>query len=324
MTTITRRAVAGVIAAVCSLTVACAGPDETERGDLATPNAVTPSAASSAAIASVDIGQLSTSDGAALPEGEPVKVNCTVNGLREARWKATFADGTTAQVDVTLPPQESGQAVWQQVPFGSGFLMAILPGDVEDIDVVADVPSDRGSYAVAAGDLRAIDSTCLTIRFDVPADAATVQGVVWRTSGGGFRNGNGGIVTSAEFSVAGDQIRVYYDPTLDVFGALTSSGTAISYRPGKTRDPFPCVLFSTTQVSGSWQTFFVGVLPAGSTGVTMRFLPSASTPSLQTLTAESGEVFVMAQARTATARGEIFGSVAFTDQHGKTVKPKWR
>ncbi|MFP5416290.1 MAG: hypothetical protein ACLGHZ_05360 [Actinomycetes bacterium] len=203
--------------------------------------------------------------------------------------------------------------------------MAIVPGDVEELDVIADVPMDGGFYSVGAGPLAAIQSTCLAIRFDVADDATKVQGFVWRGPGGAFRTDTGEVVPSVDVAVENDRLSVYSDVKLDVFGVVTASGAAISYRPVRSRDPFPCVLFSTGAVQdGRWRTFFVGVLPAGSTDVKLTFLPAVSQPSFQTATAATGEVFVVAEARTRAQTGEIFGSITYLDASGKLVRPTWR
>lgn len=314
----TRRALVAQAAALCCL-CACAAPTQEP-----TPSA-TPSAASSAAIASVDISPLRTSTGAELPAGEPSKINCTVDGRRAARWTATYADGTTSHVDVQLPTHASGQTAWQSVPFaGDGWMMAIVPGDVQDLDVVADVVNEGGFYSVGAGPLAAIDSTCLAIRYDTAADAAKVQGLVWRAPGGVFRKDSGAAVPSVDVTVENDRLSIYGDATLDVFGLITTSGSAISYKPSRTKDPFPCVLFSTTQrEDGRWRTYFVGVLPPGSTNVKMTFRTSASKPILQTVAAETGEVFLVAEAGTSARTGEIFSTITYTDVDGKQIKPRW-
>lgn len=317
MATTIRRTVSGMTVALFLLTTACAATPT------ATPSAA-PSVGNSAPIASVDITGLHDSDGEALPAGEPTTINCTVNGKGQARWRATFADGTTSRVEVQLPPREEGRSVWQTVPFGPGIVMAIVPGEVENLDVLADVPNDEGYYSIASGSLRAVDSTCLVIRYDVADDAAKVQGLVWRAADGPFRRDTGAVVPSVDAAVGDERVTVYGDRTLDLFGVVTSSGSAISYRPGKSTDPFPCVLFSTDRLdNGRWQTLFVGLLPQGATAAKMTFLPSASKPGLQSLTADSGDVFVVADAQTRAERGEVFTAFSYADQNGTRVTPRW-
>ena len=317
MATIPRRTFAALAAPLLCVS-ACAGPAAAP-----TPSE-TPSAVSSAPVASIDLNALRLSNGEALPDTEPTKINCTVDGRRAARWTATFADGTKSVVEVQLPSQESGQAAWQVAPFGTGWVMAIVPGDVADLDVVADLANAGGFYSVGAGPLAAIQSTCLAIRYDTVAEASKVQGLVWRAPGDVFRKDTGEAVPSVDFTVENDRLSLYSDATLDVFGVVTTSGSAISYQPGKSKDPFPCVLFSTgQQADGRWRTFFVGVLPAGSTDVKMTFRSTASTPTLQTATASTGEVFLVAAAGTAGQTGEVFNTITYTDRDGKLVRPKW-
>lgn len=295
----------------------------------ATPEAVaeptpTPTYAGTAAIASANIASLTSSSGAALPAGEPTAINCTVDGRRSARWTATFVDAPKQTVEVAAPTAGSNQSVWQQVDFGAGWAMAIVPGDVRNLDVVTNLPNEAGhDYSVGAGYLDAIEATCLAIRFDQAADAGAMTGFVWRDEGGVFYRDAGGAVPSANFAVDGDTLAAYSDTTLDVFGVIAASGFQGSYRPSKSKDPFPFLQFSTVQDAGRWRTYVVGVLPSGSTNAKVSFLSGASSPSMATAPAASGEVFVLAAARTAKQKGDLVSTITYTDASGKKVTPRW-
>lgn len=313
------RALAAPLVALLCVSACTATPD-------ATPSATdTPTHQSSAAIASSDVTPLTTSTGAALPEGDPARINCTVDGTGRLTWTATSASGVRTGVDMTLPAPDSGKALWQAATFGAGWVLAIVPGDVNDLDVIADNPNEAGhDYSVGAGYLDAVDSTCLAIRYDNAADAAKVQGLIWRVAGGTFRKDTGEAVTTLDVSAGGDTLSLYHDTALDVFGVVTASGYEGSYRPGRSSDPFPCMLFSTAQsADGKYPTFFVGVLPAGSKDLKMQFLRGAADPSLQTVAAASGEVFLVAAAKTAKQAGEIFDDISYINANGKKVEPRW-
>lgn len=287
----------------------------------------TASRLTTAIVSSADLLNLTAADGTALPETEPSAINCAVDGTRAGKWTASFPDGTKATVSVTIPAAELRQAVWQPVEFGQGWVMAIIPGDVSDLDVVTDVPNETGhDYAVDAGYLDAIDSTCLAIRYDAATDAALVRGLIWRVAGSPtFIKDTGETVVSLDLSANEEQVSLYRDAALDVFGIITASGYEASYHPAKSKDPFGCLLFSTAQqADGRWRTFFAGVLPAGSTDVTMRFLSGATDPSLQTVAAASGEVFFLAAATTDKRSGELFDTMSYVNAAGKRVTPTWR
>ena len=318
-----RRVLAAQVTALCFLS-ACSPP-------VVQPEATaTPTHLSSAAIASADVTPLATSNGAALPAGEPTKINCTVDGTRSATWTAALADAPKVTVAVALPQTGSMKAVWQPVSFGTGWIMAIVPGDVASLDVVADLPNETGhGYSVGAGYLEAIGSTCLAIRYDVAADASKVRGLIWRSTGDVFRKDTGDAVTFVEATSNDDKLAVYSDSAFDVFGVVgvggaTTSRYQESYHPAKSKDPFPFLQFSTVvQADGRWRTFFVGVLPAGSGNVKMSFLSTATNPTLQTVNAASGEVFLVAGALTPQETGEIFDDLTYTNAAGKTVRPVW-
>ncbi len=317
----TPRGLISLLMVLCLSACATTTPEATPE-----PSA-TSSRLTTAVVSSADLLNLTTADGSALPETEPSAINCAVDGTRAGRWTATFLDGTKATVGVTIPASELRQAVWQRVEFGHGWVMAVVPGDVRDLDVVTDVPNETGhDYAVAAGYLDAIDSTCLAIRYDAAADAALVRGLIWRVVGSStFVKDTGETVLSMDLSANEEQVSVYRDPELDVFGIITASGYEASYHPSKSKDPFGCLLFSTSQQpDGRWRTFFAGVVPAGSTDVRMRFLSGAANPSLQTVTAASGEVFFLAAATTARQSGELFDTMSYADAAGKRVTPTWR
>lgn len=314
-----RRLVAAQAVLLLTLSACGAAPD-------ATPSATdTPTHVSSAAIASSDVTPLTTSKGAALPDGEPARINCTVDGTGRLTWTATSASGAKTGVDMTLPATDSGKALWQAVNFGAGWVVAIVPGDVADLDIISDHPNEAGhDYSVGAGYLDAVDSTCLAIRYDKAEDATKVQGLIWRVAGGTFRKDTGEAVTTVDVTVGSDKLSLYRDTALDVFGVVTSSGYEGSYRPGRSSDPFPCLLFSTAQAAdGKYPTFFVGVLPAGSRNLKLGFLRSVADATLQTVDATSGEVFLVAAAKTAKQAGEIFDDISYTDAKGKTVEPRW-
>ena len=313
------RLLAAQMAALCFLGACSAAPAASpEPTPSETPHL------NSAALASVDVSPLSTSKGDALPKGEPTRINCTVYGNGVAAWTAAFADAPQGRVEVILPEVESNKAVWRGVTFGSGWVMAIVPGDVEDLDVVAELPNVTGhDYSVAVGYLSGINSTCLAIRYDRAADATHVKGLVWRVAGGIFRKDSGDAVTFVDVPANGDQLAVYSDSALDVFGVVTTSGYQGSYHPAKTKDPFPFLLFSTSkEADGRWRTFFAARLPAGSTHARMAFVARASNRTLRTVKAASGGVFVVAAAST-TAAGELFDDFSYTNAKGKKVTPAW-
>lgn len=307
------------LTALC-LVAGCGSPT-----DNPSPAEAAPSTLSSAAVASVDLGPFQTSAGTGLPANDISGLNCTVDGRRMAKWTATLADGSKAVLDAQLPPAGSLKSVWQVAPFGLGWVVALVPADVDDLDVATNLSSDViHSYSVAADFLSGVDVTCLAIRYDTAADAAEVKGLVWRTSGGVFRRDTGDVVPSVDVTAGDDRVSLYSDKSLDLFGVITASGSATSYHPSKSTDPFPCVLFSTVrQTSGNWRTFFVGVLPAGSNNVKMTFLATATGPSLQTAKASSGELFFVAMAETAAQAGELFESFTYSNAQGAVVTPTW-
>lgn len=312
------RIIVAPFVALCCLSACAATPEATPEP---TPTAT---AASTASIASANVAPLVSSSGAALPADEPTAVNCTVDGQRSARWTATYADASKRTVEVTAPPDGSDKSVWQPVDFGAGWMMAIVPGDVSELDVVTNLPNEAGhDYSVGAGYLGQIDATCLVIRFDAAADAGTVKGFVWREDGGTFHRDAGGTVPSADIAVDGDTVTVYSDPTLDVFGVITASGFQGSYRPSKSKDPFPFLQFSTVQDAGRWRSFFVGKLPTGSTDIKVAFASGASSPAVATAPAASGEVFVVAAGKTAKQTSELVDQLTYTNASGKKVTPRW-
>lgn len=150
------------------------------------------------------------------------------------------------------------------------------------------------------------------------------RGLVWRAEGDAFMKDTGESVATANLATADDHISAYYDAAYDVFSVVTTSGYQGAYHPSKSHDPFPCILFSPAQqADGRWHTDFVGVLLAGSTNVKMTFLPAASNPTVTTVTAASGQVFLVASATTATESGELFDLLTYTDGQGKMVTPAW-
>lgn len=239
-------------------------------------------------------------------QGENIAVTASV----------TPASGTAETRTATFPAGET----WY-LPWDDHLALAVIPDRLTLFHTVADA-----SKAVIGDDLPldGIGATAVMLHFDEAGAPRSWQGFIWQRLDGQYRDSLGSEVPTATVTLTSGTYVVYKDAALDQLGLDGQRGAEGSYSIRLSEASEAGLLkggmcWGTGQAEEGWGCSQFGLLPAGSTDISLRLVTDDG--SWGTALFEDGTVAVVATVRLAKSDDlTVVDSISYTKADGTVVR----
>jgi hypothetical protein len=161
-----------------------------------------------------------------------------------------------------------------------------------------------------------LDLTAAILVFDEPRQASDVAGFLWEAADGSLVNSFGDPVRTAQATVAGQRIELYWDPTLKQLGIRTDGGPSLQTHADLEKPyAYPRLQSRKELMDGRTVAVLADLLPPGAHDLRVDLAAPDDDWTAVELGGRTGYVIVAGDNRP-------IGSLSYTDAAGRTVV--WR